>query len=165
MLTELNVAAGAMVIMDAGIATEHNIAWLREHDIAWLREQGYRYLVVSRERNRIAPQGDLYLSTASGAPIQVERVVDDSGEVRLYCHSSGRELKETGMNQRFCDRFEQGLRKLADGLSQPRAHKRPETVHTRIGRLIQASRGVGQHYHICKTACNTFQIRGENSVQ
>jgi len=33
-----------LVVMDAGIATEANLIWLREH--------GYRYLVVSRERAR-----------------------------------------------------------------------------------------------------------------
>jgi hypothetical protein len=40
MLTGLDAPAGALVIMDAGIATEANIAWLVEH--------GYRYLVVRR---------------------------------------------------------------------------------------------------------------------
>jgi hypothetical protein len=40
MLTGLDAPAGALVIMDAGIATEANVAWLVEH--------GYRYLVVRR---------------------------------------------------------------------------------------------------------------------
>ena len=37
-------AADALVVMDAGIATEDNVAWLRDN--------GYRYLVVSRQRTR-----------------------------------------------------------------------------------------------------------------
>jgi hypothetical protein len=32
------------VVLDAGIATEENLAWLTEHN--------YRYLVVSRERHK-----------------------------------------------------------------------------------------------------------------
>ena len=44
MLNGLGAPAGALVVMDAGIATEANLIWLREH--------GYRYLVVSRERAR-----------------------------------------------------------------------------------------------------------------
>lgn len=40
MLTGMNAPLGAMVIMDAGIATEANLVWLVE--------QGYRYLVVRR---------------------------------------------------------------------------------------------------------------------
>ena len=42
MLEALGAPSDALVVMDAGIATEANIAWLREN--------GYRYLAVSRER-------------------------------------------------------------------------------------------------------------------
>jgi hypothetical protein len=44
MLHDLNAPLGALVVMDAGIATEANIQWLRK--------TGYGYLVVSRERSR-----------------------------------------------------------------------------------------------------------------
>ncbi len=44
MLTGLNAPPCALVVMDAGIASEANIDWLKNH--------GYRYLVVSRERTR-----------------------------------------------------------------------------------------------------------------
>ncbi len=139
MLHDLDVPAGALVVMDRGIATEANLAWLREH--------GYRYLVVSRERTRHMPQGEMTLTTAGGDTVRVEKVLDEAaGEVRLYCHSPRREMKEAGINQRFCDRFEAGLRKLADGLSSPRGVKRPEQIQERIGRLKQASFGVAQHY-------------------
>lgn len=139
MLQDLDVPAGALVVMDRGIATESNLAWLREH--------GYRYLVVSRERTRHMPQGEMTLTTAGGDPVRVEKILDEAaGEVRLYCHSPRRELKEAGINQRFCERFEAGLRKLADGLSSPRGVKRPEQIHERIGKLKQASFGVAQHY-------------------
>ena len=45
MLAALQAPQDALVVMDAGIATEKNIAWLRDH--------GYRYLVVSRQRARL----------------------------------------------------------------------------------------------------------------
>ncbi|MDP1904491.1 MAG: IS1634 family transposase, partial [Pseudomonadota bacterium] len=41
MLTDLSAPSGALVVMDRGIATEANLAWLKE--------KGYRYLVMSRE--------------------------------------------------------------------------------------------------------------------
>ena len=44
MLKALHAPADALVVMDAGIATEDNVAWLRDN--------GYRYLVVSRQRTR-----------------------------------------------------------------------------------------------------------------
>jgi hypothetical protein len=72
----------------------------------------------------------------------------DNKEVRLYCHSEQREQKEQGINQRFCERFEVGLQKIADGLSKPRAEKRLGKLQERIGRLKANSRGIGQHYDI-----------------
>lgn len=139
MLKDLDAPLGAMVVMDRGIATRANLTWLRE--------QGYRYLVVSRERRRTLPQGEMTLTTAGGETVRVEKVLDEAaGEVRLYCHSPRREGKETGIDQRLCARFEAGLRKLAEGLARPRGIKRPEVIHERIGRLKQASSGVAQHY-------------------
>lgn len=141
MLNELGVAAGGLVVMDAGIATEANLTWLKE--------QGYRYLVVSRERDRHFPEGEVTLTTAGEDTIKVEKVLDEAaGEVRLYCHSPRRELKETGISERFCRRFEAGLAKLAAGLAKPRGAKHPEIIHERLGRLKQASFGVGRHYAI-----------------
>ncbi len=69
-------------------------------------------------------------------------------EARLYCHSPGREAKDNAISARFCERFETGLNKLAEGLSKPRGEKRYPKILERIGRLKQASRGVSQHYDI-----------------
>ncbi len=141
MLKDLAAPPGALIVMDRGIATRANLAWLREH--------GYRYLVVSRQRARTMPQGDRTVITAGGDMVRVEKVLDEAaGEVRLYCHSSRRALKETGIHQRFCERFEAGLIRLAEGLTRPRGAKRLEVIPKRIGRLKQASRGVAQHYAI-----------------
>jgi transposase len=142
MLKDLGAPAGALVVMDAGIATEANLNWLREH--------GYRYLVVSRERARqFEAETAIPIETAAGNTVHIQRVDDlDNKEVRLYCHSEQREQKEQGINQRFCERFEAGLHKVADGLSKPRAEKRLNKLHERISRLKEKSRGVGQHYNI-----------------
>ncbi len=87
MLKDLDTPPGALVVMDRGIATEANLVWLRE--------RGYRYLVVSRERSRVMPQGEITVTTAGGDEVKVEKVLDDvAGEVRLYCHSPGRELHQ-----------------------------------------------------------------------
>jgi transposase len=142
MLQGLGATAGSLVVLDAGIATEENLAWLRA--------QGYRYLAVSRERMRqFHPEAALPLLTAGGATVRIERVNDAEGEeVRLYCHSADRQGKEEGISTRFCQRFEAGLQALADGLAKPRAEKRMTRLHERIGRLKEKSRGVGQHYTI-----------------
>jgi hypothetical protein len=156
MLKGLDAPNGALVIMDAGIATEANLAWLRE--------QGYRYLAVSRERSRqFDPDQAIEVLTKSQETVQLQRVLDNDGaEVRLYCHSAGRpstrgrgHTKETAINARLVKPFEEGLAKLADGLSKPRTQKTVAAIQQRIGRLKQKSRGIGQHYEITVTPDDT----------
>ena len=142
MLTRLRAPAGALVVMDRGIATEENLLWLRE--------QGYRYLVVSRERQRqFDPSEASDLQSASGERVSVQRVEDaEAQEVRLYCYSERRAAKEEAISARFAERFEAALQALADGLTRPRTTKTIDKLWERIGRLKEKSHGAGQHYHI-----------------
>ena len=142
MLKDLAAPSGALVIMDAGIATEANITWLKQ--------QGYRYLVVSRERTRhFDPEQAIETLTASQETIRLQRVVSEDGEeVRLHCHSAGREAKETAITERFVKRFEAGLTRLAEGLSKPRGQKQLVAIQQRIGRLKNSSHVIGQHYEV-----------------
>ncbi|MBF0108790.1 MAG: IS1634 family transposase, partial [Magnetococcales bacterium] len=142
MLQGLAAPKGAMVVMDRGIATEANLSWLRD--------QGYRYLVVSRERGRqFDSEEAICIETASKELVYMQKVVDSDGrEVRLYCRSERRARKEEGISQRFTERFESGLQKLSDGLAKPKTTKSIDKIWERIGRLKEKSRGVGQHYHI-----------------
>jgi hypothetical protein len=142
MLQGLDAPAGALVIMDAGIATEANINWLVEHN--------YRYLVVSRERSRQFDENNaVETTTASKQTIQIQRVLNEDGtEVRLYCHSQARQEKETAMTAQFSQRFEAGLNKIIIGLGKNRSEKRIDKLWQRIGRLKAKSHGIGQHYTI-----------------
>jgi transposase len=142
MLKGLQASPDALVVMDAGIATEDNIDWLCTH--------GYRYLVVSRERTRqFDPEQSVGLITATGNKVQCQTVLSEDGrEVRLYCHSDQREQKETAMNQTFSTRFEAALNKLAEGLQRPRTEKRIDKLWQRIGGLKARHHGIGQHYRI-----------------
>ncbi|MDP2788075.1 MAG: IS1634 family transposase [Pseudomonadota bacterium] len=139
MLSGLGAPPGALVIMDAGIASEANLAWLVE--------RGYRYLVVRRggARQFDATQA-VAIETAGGETLRLQKVLSEDGkEVLLYCHSEGREAKETAMVARFTTAFEAGLQKLADGLHKPRGEKRHDKLLERIGRLKEKSRGASQH--------------------
>ena len=145
MLQRLALGPGAVaptVVLDAGIATEENLAWLTE--------QGYRYLVVSRERHKQFDAEQAILIRAEGdTQIRAQRVVDEvTGEVRLYCHSTGREAKERGIERRFSTRLEAALAYLAEGLHLPRRVKQYEKVLTRIGRLRQRYSRVARYYDI-----------------
>ena len=142
MLRDLGAGQHALVICDAGIATAENLAWLIQ--------KGYRYLVVSREPHRqFDAEQATALESAGGETIRVHKVLSEDGqEVRLYCHSPGREKKEVAIVQRFVERFEQGLAKLAEALAKPRGEKRYDKILERLGRLKEKSHGIGQHYEI-----------------
>jgi len=142
MLSGLKAPPGALVIMDAGIATQANIDWLIENK--------YRYLVVRRGGTRqFDAAQSVGTQTAGGDAVRLQKIISADGkELELYCHSVGREAKEQAMVERFCKAFEAGLQKLADGLSKPRGEKNAEKLLVRIGRLKQKSRGASQHYSL-----------------
>lgn len=72
MLKGLATPDGALIIMDAGIATAANIAWLQE--------QKYRYLVVGRERGRRFDPGQaIDTLTASNETVRLQRVLSEDG--------------------------------------------------------------------------------------
>ena len=154
MLGALGAPAGALVVMDRGVATEACIQWLRDHD--------YRYLVVSRERHRqFDAEAAVSLRTQSNQTVHLHKVVStDPDEVRLYCYSEERAEKERGIIERFAARFEAALTQLHEGLARPRAHKRLDQVWQRIGRLKTKHSRVASHYQIEVTADET----GEKAV-
>jgi len=142
MLTRLNSSKGSTVVMDAGIASEENIAWLVDH--------GYRYLVVSRKRKReFNDEQAVTVKETPGQTVRIQRVVNtETGEVELHCHSQAREQKEQAMQDRFSERFESALQSLSDGLSKKGTTKRYDKVLERIGRLKEKYRRAAQHYEI-----------------
>ncbi len=147
MLASLQAPLGALVIMDAGIATQANIDWLIK--------QGYRYLVVRRGGVRAfdATQA-VATKTMGGEVVRLQKQLSaDGAELELRCHSTGREAKELAMVQRSCDAFEASLQKIVDGLAPEklRSEKRFDKLQMRIGRLKQKSQGVSQHYTVTLT--------------
>lgn len=142
MLTDLAAPKGATVAMDAGIATEANLAWLRAH--------GYHYVVVSRKRERhFDPETASEVQTAGDVTIKIHRVLDeDNGEAHLYCHSPAREQKDRAIDDAKGGRFEAALQKLADGLIKPAGAKTLSKVMEQIGRAKQRYARAAQHYKV-----------------
>ena len=91
------------VVLDAGIATEENIAWLVENH--------YRYVVVSRKRHRQFDEAQAQLvKETDNNTIRIQRVVSADGEeLELYCHSEQREKKDNSIHQLSAQRFETAL--------------------------------------------------------
>ena len=127
MLPALEAPWKALVVMDAGVATDDNVTWLRD--------SGYRYLVVNRERRRrFDPDLAEAIETRSGQKVHRHSVIDEeTGEKRLYCCSEERAHKEEGIASRFAERFESALVKLHEGLSRRRTRKELDHVWRSTG--------------------------------
>jgi transposase len=128
--------------MDAGIATEENIEWLKG--------EKYRYLVVSRKKHREFSETEAEeVKNDKNGTVKVQKVVNEqTGEVELYCHSSRRELKEKAIQERFNKRFEQSLCNLQAGLSKKGCVKKYDKVVERVGRLRQKYSRASKNYTI-----------------
>ena len=149
MLTGLDAAPGATVVMDAGIAAQANLSWLRE--------QGYHYVVVSKLRQRqFDPAQATEVQSAGDVTIKLQRVqVDgDQGEVLLYCHSPAREEKDRAIDTAKATGLEAALVKLQVSLSKPNGKAGTQDVATfmqRLGRAKQRFARAAQHYEITVT--------------
>jgi transposase len=131
-----------VVVLDAGIATEANLEWLRA--------AGYPYLVVSRKRHReFSEEAAVLVKDTPGAEVKGQRVErPETAEVELYCHSQGREQKERGIQTRFSKRYEEALANLAAGLAKKTGSKQTSKVLERLGRLKERYRRVAHQYEV-----------------
>ena len=137
-----------IVVMDAGIATTGNIAFLKS--------QSYDYLCVSRSnlKNYQAVTGcePIRVEDKKGQPIELLEVsVPNDSDSYLWVKSEAKAMKENAMADQFSSRFEEGLRGIANSLSKKGGTKKLEKVHERIGRLKEKYPSIHQCYEI--TVC------------
>ena len=130
------------VVMDAGIASEDNITWLKEHQ--------YHYLVVSRKRHReFDESASVVVKKDQDCTVRVQKkLYKETGEILLYCHSTMREKKDQAIGDRFVRRFEEDLQKLENGLHKKRCLKNYDKIMVKIGRLRQKHSRVSSQYSI-----------------
>ena len=137
----------AIVVIDAGIATEKNLAMLVE--------KGYDYVCVSRSNlkkySEIQGHHPVFVQDNKKQKIELLEVQTENQDDHTYylkVKSEGKELKETSMYQQFCDRFEEGLMIISKALASKNGIKRYDKVHQRLGRLIQKYPSVHRMYKI-----------------
>jgi transposase len=131
------------IILDAGIATKDNLAWLRE--------KGYTYIVSARQdapsldlEDELTPVGDLN-NLVKAALIKSE---DSCEEKWLYCESEAKAAVASEMKQSFRKRFEDELKKVSEGILKPRGRKKFTKVLERIGRLKEKHKRISGCYEI-----------------
>jgi hypothetical protein len=63
-------------------------------------------------------------------------------------HSLAKQAKETGMNSRFSQRFEEGLTQIKEGISKKGGVKKQQKVWERVGRLKEKYQSIHKYYNI-----------------
>lgn len=144
-LSECSNTKGSVVVLDAGIATENNLALLSK--------KGYKYVCVSRTKIKdyevIKGRLTTLLETKSKQQIQL-KAVSTPGNTDYYLEVSSqtKALKEAGMKSRFEERFEDSLRIIEKAIHSKNGIRKADKVHQRIGRAKQKYPSVQHYYNI-----------------
>src|ERR1700733_1795231 len=144
-LAEHTVGAPAVVVLDAGIATEENLALIEK--------KRYKYLCVSRSRLKdyqaVPGRLSVLLDTKSKQTIRLKSVVTPKNtDYYLEVKSPAKEKKEAGMKLQFENRFEEELQKIHTSIHNKGGVKKSDKVHQRIGRAKEKYPSVQQYYTI-----------------
>lgn len=127
------------VVIDAGIATEDNLARLKEH---------FHYIAVSRKRlNPPASDEMIVIKESKQDKVEAQRLTQD-GEAFLYCRSNLKKAKETSMQNRLRENFEAQLKHLSKSIHKKGCTKRYDKVLEKIGRLKEKYSQIARFYQI-----------------
>jgi transposase len=135
-----------VVVMDAGIATEENLDFLRNN--------GFDYICVSRgglQDYSLAETGSKMVFDNRDHPIELSIAAPDDkddGDLYLYVKSAMKRQKEESMGGKLTKRFVEELENIKSSLSKKRGIKEEGKVNQRIGRLIQKYPSIGKLYRI-----------------
>lgn len=134
-----------LVCLDAGIATEDNLAKIKE--------KGYNYLCVSRTRLTEYELAEdcrsVKVLDTKKQEITLRQVKhEDGGDYYLEINSPAKALKEESMNRQWRERFEAELTKARSALSKKGGKKNYEKVIERVGRAIQKYPSIARYYVI-----------------
>ena len=135
-----------LVVIDAGIATEENLALIKE--------KGYNYLCVSRSRltdYELEPGAKTVkvLDATRKQEISLTEVRhEEGGDYFLEVQSPGKRLKEESMNRKFRQRFEEGLDAIHASTQKKHGVKQYDKVIKRIGALEAKYPSIRRFYSI-----------------
>ena len=130
----------AIVVMDAGIATEDNIKWLNDNN--------YKYLVISRKRRQELPDIEGIIVKNEPNNKVTTFLLKNEKESELYCHSESMARRTTIMSEKYIERFTKELQKLSDGLTKKGSIKKYDRINQKIGRLKEKYSKVALQFDI-----------------
>jgi Transposase len=143
--TQTSTSRRAIVVIDAGIATDENLAMLTEN--------GFDYVCVSRSKIKDykidAGNVPITVEDRKKQKIQLQKVVSEKhNDFFLKIDSDAKRAKELSMNHRFQEGFQKGLSIIAASLTKKSGIKTEEKVYERVGRLKQKYPSINRYYQI-----------------
>jgi transposase len=129
-------------VMDRGMSSADNVAWLQE--------TGRRYLIGApkselKKWSREIADGNNWQRVRDGVEAKLCRGPDGK-ETFLLCRSADRREKERAMHERFSKRIEERLASLGRRIERSRKRLDRETIGRQIGRMLaQNSRAAGRY--------------------
>jgi transposase len=134
-----------IVVIDAGIATDGNIAMLKS--------KGYDYMCVSRsslkEYHADTTANPIQIKDKKDQPIELLKIkACGDNDQYLWVRSHAKALKEKSMNGLLSQRFEEGIQSIQEGITKKGGTKKLSKVYERIGRLKQKYPSVHNYYDI-----------------
>ncbi|MBU0486403.1 MAG: IS1634 family transposase [Bacteroidetes bacterium] len=133
-----------VVVIDAGIGTDENLSMLKTKQ--------YSYVSVSRTKLKnysISETGTVQIEDNRKHSIDISWAENVSSDDRfLYVHSEMKAIKETSMENRYCDRYEEELDNIARAIHKKGGTKRYGKVMERIGRIKERYPAANKYYEI-----------------
>lgn len=147
-IEELQVRTNAekpVIVMDAGIATEENLAMIQA--------RGYDYLCVSRARLKdyqaVSNRLTVLLQTKSKREVRLKAVrTGKNTDYYLEVASQDKYATADSMRKQFEQRFELDLQKIAQSVTRKGGVKKTAKVHERIGRARERYPSVQYYYDL-----------------
>jgi len=134
------------IVMDAGIATEDNLALVRE--------KGYKYVCVSRKRLKdypISTSDDQTIQLTDREKNKVELAIfnpEGFSDTWMYVHSEAKRIKEQSMDAKLKQRFEEDLGSIQKAIGKKGGTKLIGKVWERIGRAREKHNRVSSRYEV-----------------
>ena len=143
---------GKVWIMDRGMASAENVAWLRA--------TGRRYILGTpkSELRKWAPalaEKTHWREIRDGIEVKLCAAPDGAPETFILCRSQDRVEKERAMHARFSARIEQALAKLQARIAKSKKRLNRDAINRQIGRLLQRNQRAGARFTVALKDADT----------
>lgn len=136
--------AGRVWVMDRGMTSEENLAWLRSTNRRYL-------LGTSRSEmkawGRQLAEARGWREIREGIEVKICEGPDGK-ETFVLCRSQARREKELAMHERFIERVETGLKSLGRRIEGSKKALKKGPIERQIGRLLQRNSRAAGRYNI-----------------